>query len=297
VADLVASFLGDKRASNVGTDFIMALRSQLARLESFLAGRSKFYASDITRQDVADFRATWSESWNPLKRSRVQTNIRSFLRFAGRHDLLDCFSRIKTLPSKPNPLSEDQVKNLLALSSPRIALFIRTAVSIGAACIDVVSLERAAVAASNHVLRYNRKKTGRTATPRIDARLREELLSSGEGKYIFWDGRGLLDSAVREWQGEVRELFKAAGIYVKGDLTHRFRDTAVDFWFSAGCTSSEVADMCGDTTSIIERHYKDYCSRGRENHIATLPARQWDGEDAALETIEEMAKKPAETIQ
>ena len=124
---------------------------------------------------------------------------------------------------------------------------------------------------------FERRKTGRVAMPRIDHELRDELLKLPcDSPYLFWDGKGLLDTAVKAWADDIRELFKDAGLYTKGDLTHRFRDTAADHWFSEGCNSTEVADMLGDTVAIIEKHYKDYCSKGRKSHIAKLPARSWE---------------------
>ena len=55
---------------------------------------------------------------------------------------------------------------------------------------------------------------------------------------------------------DLRHLMKAAGIYEKGNLSHRFRDTAADFWFSKGLGTTEVAAMLGDTEAVVEKHYK-----------------------------------------
>ena len=288
IAQYVDAFIKDKQTNNVGEDFVGALRSQLNRLEKFMSDRGKFYPANLNKHDVSDFRATWAETWNPLKRSKAQTNYRAFVKYCSRGDLLDAFTKIKYAQSKPKPLTQEQVKKLLTqipktfADSPekitRIAAFVKTAISLGPACIDAVSLEREAVQkATNGVVRFERRKTGRIATPRIDHRLRQELLKlDGGSPYLFWDGKGLLDTAVKAWADEIRQLFKDAGLYTKGDLTHRFRDTAIDFWFSEGCNSTEVADMAGDTVAIIEKHYKDYCSKARESHIAKLPARSWE---------------------
>jgi hypothetical protein len=295
IKQYVDAFLKDKQTNNVGPDFVGALRGQLNRFEAFCTERGRFYPTAITKQDISDFRATWTSGWqkwkpwSPLKRSKTQTNYRAFLKYCSRGDLLDCFTKIKYGQSKPKPLTQEQVKKLLAqipktfADSPnkvtRVTAFVKTAISLGPACIDAVSLEREAVQkATNGVLRFERRKTGRIATPRIDTGLRRELLAleSNGSLYLFWDGKGLLDTAVKAWADDIRILFKAANLYTKGDLTHRFRDTAIDFWFSEGCNSTEVADMAGDTVAIIEKHYKNYCSKARESHIAKLPARSWE---------------------
>jgi hypothetical protein len=294
IAQHIESFIADKQTNNVGPDFMMALRSQLTRLEQFFAVRGQFYPANLTKHGVSEFRSSWATSWQrwrgwgPLKRSKAQTNYRAFLKYCGRTDLLDTFTKIKYGQSKPKPLTKEQVRKLLsqisatfadAEKAKRVAVFVKTAISLGPACIDVVALEREAVQkATNGVVRFERHKTGRIATPRVDAMLRKELLAldNNGSLYLFWDGKGLLDTAVKAWADDVRRLFKGAGLYVKGDLTHRFRDTAIDFWFSEGCNSTEVADMAGDTVAIIEKHYKDYCSKARESHIAKLPARSWE---------------------
>lgn len=288
IKQCVDAFIKDKQTNNVGPDFVSALRGQLNRFETFFADRGKVYPASLTRHDISDFRATWAERWNPLKRSKAQTNYRAFVKYCSRGDLLDAFTKIKYAQSKPKPLTHEQVKKLIQQipktfsDSPenvtRLTAFVKTAISLGPACIDAVSLEREAVQkATNGVVRFERRKTGRVATPRIDDKLRQELLKlDGDSPYLFWDGKGLLDTAVKAWADDIRQLFKDAGLYTKGDLTHRFRDTAIDFWFSEGCNSTEVADMAGDTVAIIEKHYKDYCSKGRESHIAKLPARSWE---------------------
>lgn len=295
IKQYVEAFLKDKQTNNVGPDFVGALRGQLNRFEAFCTERGRFYPASLSKSDISDFRATWAsgwqkwKAWSPLKRSKAQTNYRAFLKYCSRGDLLDCFTKIKYGQSKPKPLTQEQVKKLVRqipktfANSPekitRLTIFVKTAISLGPACIDAVSLEREAVQkASNGVLRFERRKTGRVATPRIDTGLRRELLAleSNGSPYLFWDGKGLLDTAVKAWADDIRQLFKDASLYTKGDLTHRFRDTAIDFWFSEGCNSTEVADMAGDTVAIIEKHYKDYCSKARESHIAKLPARSWE---------------------
>ena len=68
---------------------------------------------------------------------------------------------------------------------------------------------------------------------------------------------------------------KDAGLYIKGNLSHRFRDTAVDFWLAQGWTLTDVADALGDTVAIVERHYKDLASKRAEERISKLPVRAW----------------------
>jgi len=49
-----------------------------------MTARSKFYPTEITAQDVIEYRATWK--WNDLSKIKAQQNLRGFLRTCLRGD-------------------------------------------------------------------------------------------------------------------------------------------------------------------------------------------------------------------
>ena len=49
-----------------------------------MTARSKFYPTEITAQDVIEYRATWK--WNDLSKIKAQQNPRGFLRTCLRGD-------------------------------------------------------------------------------------------------------------------------------------------------------------------------------------------------------------------
>jgi hypothetical protein len=69
---------------------------------------------------------------------------------------------------------------------------------------------------------------------------------------------------------------KAAGLWIKGNLSHRFRDTAVDFWLEQGCDMTTIAAMLGDTVRTVERHYADLASKRMGDRLAKIPTRSWE---------------------
>jgi hypothetical protein len=143
----------------------------------------------------------------------------------------------------------------------------------------MIHLERSTLVAAKHgLLTIERRKTGRKATPRIDPALRDELLSvmNGNPRYVFWNGNSLPHSASGLWQTDLRRLFDEAGLWIKGNLSHRFRDTAVDFWLGEGASLTEIAAMLGDTVAIVERHYADLASKRMEDRLSKITARSWD---------------------
>lgn len=294
IAQAIETFITRKESENVTESTVRKLRYQLFLFEEFTSARSKFYPSEITTQDVIDFRASWK--WGDLTRIKAQQNLRGFLRFAcdgNRQALLDVLSTIKQTKDgrerrKPKPLSEAELKKLLAQvpktfkdeprKIPLVVAFIKGAVGTGLACTDMVHLEKRALeSATNGVLEIERHKTGRKATPRIDDALRDELLTitNGNPRYVFWNGNSLPHSATGLWLTDLRQLFKDVGLWIKGNLSHRFRDTAVDFWLAAGCSMTDVAAMIGDTVAVVEKHYSDLASKRMTERLTKLPARKF----------------------
>jgi hypothetical protein len=160
-------------------------------------------------------------------------------------------------------------------AAARMTARIHCMVSTGLAITDTVQLQRDSV--QDGWLRIERQKTGKKVVQKLDPALRRELMAvtNGNPKYVFWSGEGRPTSATTNWQHDLRLLMKTAGVWIKGNLSHRFRDTAVDFWLGAGCSMTEIAAMLGDTVAIVERHYADLASKRMEERLAKMPVRTW----------------------
>jgi site-specific recombinase XerD len=102
--------------------------------------------------------------------------------------------------------------------------------------------------------------------------------SHGNPKYVFWNGTSLPSSATGLWQADLRQVMKDAGLWIKGNLSHRFRDTTVDFWLEQGCDMTTIAAMLGDTVRTVERHYADLASKRMGDRLSKLPTRSWGAE-------------------
>jgi integrase len=82
-------------------------------------------------------------------------------------------------------------------------------------------------------------------------------------------------SATSFWRADMRLVMKAAGLWVRGNVFHRFRDTAADYWLGEGWTLDDVAEALGDTVAVVQKHYKDLVSKRVEARLAKLPIRSW----------------------
>jgi len=291
ITDLATTFLMKKHSDGITLQTERKVRYHVKCFVEFMSARSKFYPPDVTPTDVIEFRASWSSWKSSVTRQRAQLNVRGFVRFIGRTDLLEQFSRIKDSKEDkarlaPKPFTEAELGKLLAqvpktfdaVKAKRITAFIHCQVATGLAIRDTMQLERASLA--DGWLRINRQKTGKAVNQRLDPAMMAELLSvmNGNPKYVFWNGTSMPESATTTWQSDLRQLMTDAGVYIRGNLSHRFRDTAVDFWLGAGCSMTEIAALLGDSVAIVEKHYADMASKRMEDRLAKLPVRTWKAE-------------------
>jgi site-specific recombinase XerD len=157
----------------------------------------------------------------------------------------------------------------------RVTALIHCMVSTGLAIRDTIQLEKENIL--DGWLHIDRQKTGREVQQKLDPALYQELLAvtNGNPRFVFWSGVGTPVSAVTNWQTALRKLMMDAGVYIHRNLSHRFRDTAVNFWLGAGCSMTEVAAMLGDTVATTEHHYADLASGRMKERLSKIPGRTW----------------------
>lgn len=293
IAQAVETFITAKTGEGVSTGTIRKLRHQLGLFEQFMARRSKFFPAEITAPDVIEYRAGWDSWKSGVTQQKAQQNLRGFLRSCCRANLPDLLGALKTIKLskadkkrlKPQPFSEKELEHLLAQvpktfpdgdKAAKVTALIHCMVSTGLAIRDTVQLERENLA--DGWLRIERQKTGKSVRQKLDAGLARELMAvaNGNPKYLFWNGTIKATSATGSWQADLKDLMQDAGLWIKGNLSHRFRDTAVDFWLGAGCSLTDIAAMLGDTVAVVEEHYADLASKRTEERLAKLPTRSWE---------------------
>jgi integrase len=293
IEQCIETYVKAKASEGRTAPTIQKLRHQLGLFQQFLNDRSKFFPPEITAADLIEFRAGWNETWaSSLTRRKAQTNLRGFLRSCCKENLVDLLNALKTIKLtkedqnrlKPKPFTEDELKRLLAqvpkaVSNPnkatKMTTLIRFMVSTGLAIRDTVQLRREDI--QDGWLRIERQKTGRPVKQKLHPDLHRELLTAANSnpKYIFWNGRSLPTSAATTWLKDLKPVMEAAGVWIRGNLSHRFRDTAVDFWIGQGWSIVDIATALGDTIPVVEAHYRDQLSKRQEARLAELPTRSW----------------------
>ena len=297
----VQTYFTRKEGEGLSQSTLRKLRQQIGELESFLHSNGVFYPADITPQILIDYRSTWT--WpSGLTRQKTQQNIKTFLRTCcyGEHRsrLEDSLKTIKRSGedhqrTAPRPFSDDELTKMCAAVSEvfpdsrkaaRMIAMIHFMASTGTAIRDTVQLERRHI--ESGCLEFRRQKMQTNDNPRVGKvvqRLAPELLSelktvlNGNPKYIFWEGNNLPESEVGKWQTAFRGLMKAAGCYVEGTTTHRFRDTFVDRAFENGWSIERVAAAIGDKPLTVQTHYADMISKRQRDKMEALPVGSWYG--------------------
>jgi site-specific recombinase XerD len=290
VEQCVETFISGKETEGLSHPTLRKLRYQLGEFERFMTSRSRFFPNEITATDVLEYRASWDSWKSGVTRQKAQQNLRGFLRFACTARLPELLSALKPVRLarddkerlQPQPFTETELQTLLAQvpvtfpdaqKAARIIALIHCQVATGLAIRDTVQLKRTNI--KDGWLRIERQKTGKRVQQKLDPALRDELLSVACERFIFWDEKSEITSAVGLWQTDLRQLMQDAGLWIKGALSHRFRDTAVDFWLGQGCDMTTVAALLGDTTRTVERHYSDLASKRMEARLSSVPLRQW----------------------
>jgi site-specific recombinase XerD len=293
IEQAVVTLITAKESENVGKATIRKLKFQLGQFQRFMSERSKIYPTEITPTDLIEYRATWGGWKSAVTRQKAQQNLRGFLRSCVKTNLpalLDVLKQIRLTKTDrdrltPQPFSEKELKHLLAsvpktfpdlAKSNRVIALIHCMVSTGLAIRDTVQLRPGDI--HDGWLRIKRQKTARPVVQNLDINLIQEMLSVANEDYFFWDGTGAVTSAVGMWQADLRQLMQDAGLWIKGNLSHRFRDTAVDYWLGQGSSMTEIAAMLGDTVAVTEKHYADLASKRMESRLLKVPARDWSKE-------------------
>ena len=293
IKQTIETFITQKEGENVSKATIRKIKGLLHSFDDFLASRSKFFPNEIMAKDVIDFRARWT--WKSgVTKQKQQQNLRSFLRGIN-PDLLDVLKPIKLSKTdvdrlKPQPFTDDELKRLVAQvpktfpDEPervsRVIAMIHCQVLTGLAIRDAMQLERANLQENKLGLwlKIERQKTRKPVQQRLHPSLYNELLAikNGNPRFIFWNGTSLPTSATGLWQKDLRKVMKDAGLWIKGNLSHRFRDTAVDRWLADGWTLMDVAEALGDTVAVVEKSYKSLESKRTEERLSKLPVRRWE---------------------
>ena len=299
IAQAIEIFEADKANQGFTADIQGRYTRELARLLAYCEGERVFTVQGITRELLVGYSATWAEAYPSTNtRHSVQARLRNFLRFCFESRWLDRVpktSSIKVTESPTLPLTDKEYAHLLATipetckdnrnnegKPARVRALVQLMRWTGLAIRDAVTLERGEIIYDAkrklHRVVTARQKTGTHVSVPLPPAVAKEVLAvlNGHPRYGFWTGNGLEQSAVTNWQHDLRTLFKDAGITSAGNmLSHRLRDTfAVDL-LQKGIPMEEVSKLLGhESIRTTERSYSQW-AKGRQDRLDKLVTGSW----------------------
>jgi integrase/recombinase XerD len=295
VEDAIKVFNADQLNEGWTAGVLGKYTRELARLQAYCEGQDVYTVQGITRELLVGYQATWPEFYPSTQtRQAVQARLRKFLRFCYDNTWLDRVprtARIKVDEAPTLPLTAKEYEHLLktvpvsfpdAAKARKVRGLVQTMRWSGLAIRDVVTLRRSEIIQEKKLTRIvtNRQKTGTHVSVPIPPDVAAEIMAvlNGNAEYVFWStGNGKEQSAVTNWQHDLRQLFKDAGIKSAGNmLSHRLRDTfAVDL-LEKGVPLEEVSKLLGhESIKTTEKHYSKWM-KGRQDRLDKLVTDAWD---------------------
>jgi site-specific recombinase XerD len=296
LADSIETFKADKKNQGISAGVLGKYARELDRFQAFAAARSTLTVAAITRELLIDYQREWERLYpSSNTRQMVQARLKNFLRFCYDNRWLDRVPRLSSIKADEAPtlpLTAKEFEKLLKtipVSFPDTAKAARVRGLVqlmrwsGLAIRDAVTLRRDELIHDKGKQLYRivtaRQKTGTHVSVPIPPKIAKEVLSvlNGNPIYVFWStGSGKEQSAVTNWQHDLRQLFRDAGITSQGNmLSHRLRDTfAVDL-LEKGVPLEEVSKLLGhESIKTTERHYAKWV-KARQDRLDSLVTGTW----------------------
>ena len=293
VEGAVELFLSSKLTDGLNPNGLDKLERELGRFKDFMANRSKLFPAEIDLETLIEYRATWESLYpSSATRSQVQARLRRFLRFCHEAGWLDRVPRLSPIAvDRPPtlPLSEKQYEALLAAipkefpdasKATKVRALVQLMRHSGLAIRDAVTIHRSEIQhePKSKITRVttSRQKTGTHVSVPLPPVIALEILGVvKDNDNPFWSGQGLEQSAVTNWQHDLRAVFRAAFGRKTKFTPHCLRDTAACGWLSAGIPLEEVAKLLGHSSSkTTEKHYAPWVKE-RQNRLDALVMATW----------------------
>lgn len=293
IARAVELFLIDKRSEGMTDQVVKKYERELVRFEQFMARRSKFLPHEIAADDLTEFRACWAEQYpSSTTRGKVQERLKAFLKYCYHARMIDRvpkLSAIKIDQSPTLPLTDEQYQHLLKVipkefsgdKAIRAHAIVQLMRHTGLAIRDAVTLERTDIEKDGKLHRVvtSRQKTGTHVSvpipPDVAAEIVAAMKLNENPQYIFWNtGTGKPQSAVTNWQHDLRQAFRAAGM--QDGHPHRLRDTFAVGLLEKGVPLEEVSKLLGHTSiKTTEKHYAPWV-KTRQARLDALVTATWN---------------------
>jgi integrase/recombinase XerD len=294
VSQAVEIFLTRKRTENVSDGVLKKYKRELDRLSAFCSARGKMFPEALSLLLLEEFRKTWATEYpSSQTRSCVQQRLKGFLRFCHDARLLSHIpklSPIKVDEPPTLPLTDKQFTDLVekipvvfldSSKQRKVRALVRMMRYSGLAIVDAVKLERSEMLYDSKKKLYrvvtSRQKSGNHVSVPIPKDVAEEAkeVLNGNPKYFFWNGKSKAQSAVTNWQHDLRELFRKTFGQETDFTPHCLRDTFACDLLSKGVPLEEVSKLLGHASvKTTEKSYAPWIV-ARQDRLDSVVMAAW----------------------
>jgi integrase/recombinase XerD len=297
LADAWESMLADLEARQVSPSTLGKYKLLKRQLAAYAESRGLSHLADFDLETLSRFRATWKDG--PRTAAKKLERLRAFFRYATERRWTETNPAALLRPPKVSlrptmPLEHGELVKILAACEKREdevqghgyrnAQRLKTLVLLlrysGMRISDAVALSADRLQGSKLFL-YT-QKTGVPVYTVLPDFVIEALEATPHvtAKLFFWSGNGKLETAVKDWQGRLRDIFEDAEVS-KGDgnaVAHRFRDTFAVSLLLAGVPIERVSILLGhQSVRITEKHYNPWV-RSRQEQLEADVRLAWSKE-------------------
>jgi integrase/recombinase XerD len=283
-------FIQDGEARGLREPTLYKFRLLFKQLKQFAADKGLVFVSDLTVDEVRQFRASWPNK-NFAARKKFE-NLRAFLRFCNVSGWIFtnpamALKPAKTVDRQIVPITKAEFTAILKACDTypdkqnrvRLRAMVLMMRYSGLRIRDVVTLRKDHIKDGKLFLRT--AKTGTDVFCPLPPEAIDALKAiKADGEYYFWSGKSKPKSAVGDYQRALRTLFDNAK--TPRVHAHLFRHTFATELLTAGNSLETVAALLGhSSTKITERSYSHWV-KGRQEKLEEAVRNSW----AQLGTVE-----------
>jgi site-specific recombinase XerD len=259
---------------------------------------------DLDATAIDRFMKSWKDKAN--SRGKKLERFRQFFKFAVsrkwiEEDPTEGMKGPKVRHKQTPPFTPNEITKILATASTKIEetrnpeeranatrarALIMFLLFSGLRIIDAVGCQIERVNAGR--VRLVARKNGAHIDVRLPSHVTNALaaIPPAGDLYFFWTGNGQIETAVKDWQGRLLQIFRDAGI--DGGHAHRFRDTFACAMLERGESLQAVANALGNSLLVTQRHYNPWSTTRQDRQDASVE-NSWK-ESAVLKLLDDQEK-------
>lgn len=292
------SFVADAEARNLKEGTLRKYRQLFRQLQDFADSMGVRYLNEIDLVALRGFRGSWRD--RNLSALKKLERLGSFYRFACENgwvgtNLAKKLQRPQISQRHTLPFSQDEMVEILAAcnewgkknqgitrareNSSRMRAMVLLLRYSGLRIQDAVTLARDRIVGGKLFL-YAAKTGTPVYLPLPDFVVEALNRAPTSKRYFFWTGDSKADSATKNWQNSLRDLFKNAG--VEDGHAHRFRDTLAVEMLLNGVPMERVSIALGHSSvRVTEKYYAPWV-KARQDQLEEDVRRSWRSDAVCL---------------